>query len=95
MPTAQRLNPRYGQHNADWHTRIGRQRGTLLAGIAAMRDHEFLSRTLDLDRMETLLRDWPEKPSLDIDADWPRMLAIPRAALAAQFVGMIEGRNDL
>ncbi|MXP47795.1 hypothetical protein GRI43_10415 [Altererythrobacter luteolus] len=95
MPEEQRLNPRYGQHNADWHTRIGRRRGTLLTGIAAMRDHEFLSRTLDLDRIETLLRDWPEQPSLDIDADWPRMLAIPRAVLAAQFIGLIEGRNDL
>ena len=95
MPEHQRLNPRYGQHNADWHTRIGRRRGALLAGIAAMRDHEFLSRTLDLDRVEALLRDWPEQPTLDIDGDWPRMLAIPRAVLAAQFIGLIEGRNDL
>ena len=31
----------------------------------------------------------------DIERDWPRMLAIPRAILASQFVGVIEGRNDL
>ena len=95
MPETQRLDTRHGQHNIDWHVRIGRQRDDLIAYCETMRDHEWLSQTLDIDRLQHLLSDWPEEAGMDMDADWPRAMAIPRAVLAAQFIGIAEGRNDL
>lgn len=95
LPEAQRLNPNYGQHNIDWHTRIGSQRVALIEALDTMRGHPFLAKVIDIDRVEHLLRNWPDAPSFEIEEDWPRMLAIPRAILAAQFIGLSEGRNDL
>ena len=95
LPEAQRLGTEYGQHRADWHLRIGEHREQYRAALRTMRGHEFLGRVLDIDRLDTLLRDWPGEGGADIERDWPRMLAIPRAILASQFVGVIEGRNDL
>ncbi|MCP5384789.1 MAG: hypothetical protein H6913_09310 [Altererythrobacter sp.] len=95
LPEAQRLGTEYGQHRADWHLRIGEQREQYRAALHTMRGHEFLGRVLDIDRLDALLRDWPDESGGDIERDWPRMLAIPRAILASQFVGVIEGRNDL
>lgn len=95
LPERQRTATDYGQHNVDWHVRIGRRREELLQEIAIMREHRFLAASLDLDRIEALLLDWPERPGFEIEEDWPRMLAIPRAYLAARFIGTLEGRNDL
>lgn len=95
IPETIRTSTDHGQHNIDWHTRIGRDRIQLVAACQVMRDHPVLSKLLDLDRMEYLLTHWPERQQFDIDQDWPRMLGIPRAMLAAQMIGMVEGRNDI
>nr|WP_137677127.1 asparagine synthase-related protein [Parerythrobacter lutipelagi] len=95
MPDAQRLNTDYGRHNADWHQAIGCKREEYRTALNTMRSHDFLSQVLDIDRLDRMLREWPEQGGHDIEQDWPRMLAIPRAILAAQFVAVIEGRNDL
>ncbi|MEZ5697086.1 MAG: asparagine synthase-related protein [Sphingomonadaceae bacterium] len=95
MPEPQRLETRHGFHNIDMHTRIGRRREELAAYCAVMREHPYLSRLIDIERIEQLLANWPEKSGLDIEQDWPRIMAIPRAVLAAQFIAHVEGRNDL
>lgn len=95
MPEAQRLNTNYGQHNIDWIIRIGRERETLIAACETMRGHPVLSEILDIDRIVHLLRDWPGHQTFDIDSEWPRMFAIPQAILAAQFIGIAEGSNEL
>lgn len=95
MPEAQRLETRHGFHNIDLHARIGRRREELAAYCAVMREHPYLSRLIDIERIEHLLAEWPAKSGLDIEQDWPRIMAIPRAVLAAQFIAHVEGRNDL
>ncbi|MBD3729892.1 MAG: hypothetical protein IE933_09320 [Sphingomonadales bacterium] len=95
MPEAQRLTTGHGFHNIDMHARVGRRRGELAEYCTAMRDHPVLSQMIDIDRVEQLLAQWPERAGLDIDRDWPRMMAIPRAIMAARFIGHVEGRNDL
>ncbi|MFZ1741845.1 MAG: hypothetical protein WAT93_03270 [Pontixanthobacter sp.] len=95
MPEEQRLNRDYGQHNIDWITRIGRDRAAMINACQTMRGHPVLSEILDLDRIIRLLTDWPDQQTFDLDREWPRMFAIPQAILVAQFVGMVEGRNDL
>lgn len=95
MPEAQRLETGHGFHNIDMHARLTRQRGELAAYCTAMRNHKVLGQLLDIDRIERLLADWPARGGLDIEQDWPRIMAIPRAVMAARFIAHAEGRNDL
>jgi asparagine synthase (glutamine-hydrolysing) len=95
MPESQRLETRHGQHNIDWHARMTPRRGELMRYAESMRNHPWLSQVADIDRMQDLLERWPEAPQHSWEEDFPRMLGLPRIVLAAQFIGMAEGRNDL
>lgn len=95
LPEAQRCNPRYGLHHPDWHLRLGRRRGDLLAYAERMAAHPQLGALFDFDRMQHLLTDWPEAAPLDPADAVPRQIGLTRAITAAMFVGYAEGRNDL
>lgn len=95
MPEVQRLETRHGQHNVDWHARMTPRRKDLMRYAEAMRDHPWLSRIADIDRMSDLLEHWPSAPAHTWEGDYPLMLGLPRIVLAAQFVGLVEGRNDI
>ncbi|QZD91510.1 hypothetical protein K3162_07970 [Qipengyuania xiapuensis] len=94
MPKAQRLERRQGRHNADWHARIGARRQELIAQAEAIRSHGQLSEILDIDRLQHLLRDWPEATPEDLAERLPREMGITRALTAAAFVSHTEQRND-
>lgn len=95
VPEAIRTNPLHGQHNVDWHERLTRERATLRAAFAAAADHPWLATTLDLPRLGALLDDWPDGARFTWEDDLPRRLALPRALLAARFIGHVEGSNAL
>ena len=95
LPETQRLETRHGQHNVDFHARMTPRRSELLAYVEAMRGHPWLAQNADLDRMAEMIERWPDKPDWSWETGYPRMLALPRMALAAQFIGFVEGRNDL
>lgn len=95
MPEAQRLNPLYGAHHPDWHVRLGRRRNELTEYAERMRSHPFLGQAVDIDRMQRLLKDWPEITPHDHAEALPRSFALTRALTAAAFIGYAEGRNEL
>ena len=95
LPEAQRLETRHGQHNVDFCARMAPRRGELLAYVETMRGHPWLSENADLDRMSEMIEHWPEQSDWSWETGYPRMLALPRMALAAQFIAFVEGRNDL
>ena len=95
VPEAIRTNPLHGQHNVDWHARLTQEREAMRALFETARDHPFLGEALDIERFRALLDDWPEEPDFTWENDLPRRLALPRAVLAARFVGHVEQRNDL
>ena len=95
VPEAIRTNSLHGQHNVDWHARMTPERGAIRAVLETAREHPFLGATLDIDRLIALIDDWPQQPDFSWENDWPRSLALPRALLAARFVGHAENRNDL
>ncbi len=95
MPEAQRIETRHGQHNVDWHARMTPRRKDLLEYAQAMRGHGWLSSVTDIDRMCDLIERWPASPQHSWEEDFPRMLGLPRIVLAAQLIGIVEGRNDL
>ena len=95
VPDSIRLNRRHGQHNIDWHARMTPALPEMRRVLETAREHQFLGSALDIDRLLGLIDDWPEAPDFSWERDWPRMLALPRAVLAARFIGHVENRNDL
>ena len=95
VPEAIRNNRLHGQHNVDWHARMTPERAAMRDVLETARSHPFLGHALDIDRLQALIDDWPEEPDFSWEQDWSRRLALPRAILAARFVGHVEQRNDL
>lgn len=95
LPEAIRTNRKHGLHNIDWHARMTPEREEMRRVLEIARTHPFLGEILDIDRLLVLIDEWPEHPDHDIETDWPRILALPRAILAARFIGHLENRNDL
>ena len=95
LPEAHRLAAATGQHNVDWHARLTPRREELLAYTDALADHPWLSETIDLSRMRDLLERWPDTSDFSWDEGMPRAMALPRIVLAARFIAIAEGRNDL
>ncbi|MBX7458653.1 hypothetical protein K3152_10390 [Qipengyuania sp. 1NDH17] len=95
VPEAIRTNRLHGQHNVDWHARMTPEREAMREVLETARGHPFLGQALDIDRLQALIDDWPEEPDFSWEQDWARRLALPRAILAARFVGHVEQRNDL
>lgn len=95
MPEEQRLNSRYGRHNADWHARLTPRRAELRAEAERFRENPVLAGLLDIDRLIALLDDWPDHTPLDPTVALPREVAITRAIQAARFTHFVSGRNDI
>lgn len=95
MPEAQRLNPRYGRFQVDWHARLTPRVGELAAEVRRIGRHPWLGELIDVDRVCRLLEEWPAKTPWDPEEIYPRQGSIPRAIQAARFVNFVEGRNDV
>ena len=94
MPEDQRLNPRTGRWDADWHLRIGRRRKEYLAELDRMEEGELLASMIDVPRLRAALEDWPEQTVTDRFQALPIEMAVPRGLLTARFVNWVEGRNQ-
>ena len=94
MPEEQRLNPRTGRWDADWHLRIGRRRKEYLAELDRMEEGEQLASMIDVPRLRAALEDWPEQTVTDRFQALPIEMAVPRGLLTARFVHWVEGRNQ-
>ncbi len=95
MPEAQRLNPRYGAHNVDWHVLMSRRLPELKETADRIAEHPFLSELIDVDRMKRMLDEWPERTPTKFEEWNPLYFGITRAVMTARFIGWSEGRNDL
>ena len=94
MPENQRLNPKMGRHNVDWHARLSPRRDELSDYAERMRAHAKLSEIIDIDRLQELLENWPETTPLEPEKSHPYYFGLTRALTAAHFVSASEGRND-
>jgi asparagine synthase (glutamine-hydrolysing) len=93
MPEEQRMNPRHGRWDSDWHLRMTRRRGEYLAEVDRLAGNERMSSMLDLPRIRAALEDWPEHTVTDRHIALAREMAVPRALLTARFINYVEGRN--
>ena len=94
MPESQRLNPRSGRWDADWHLRIGRRRADFLRELDRLERDEKMAEMLDLPRLRAALEAWPEHTVTDRFQSLSREMAVPRGLLTARFINYVEGRNQ-
>lgn len=94
MPEQQRLNPRSGRWDSDWHLRIGRRRAAFLEELDRLERDEQIAGMLDLPRLRAALEDWPEQTVTDRFQSLAREMAVPRGLLVARFIKFVEGRNQ-
>ena len=93
VPEAIRRNTRSGLHGVDWHAKIGRRRGELIAQFERLREDADLAAVIDFPRLIDALRDWPEQSSHDLPVMGPRLVAVSQGVLNAAFVRFVDGRN--
>ncbi|MEQ1497706.1 MAG: asparagine synthase-related protein [Novosphingobium sp.] len=94
MPEAQRTNRLYGEHNSDWHQRLGAQRAELRRAATALRDHPQLGAVLDVAAMERALDDWPAQAPQTRDQINQLRFYLPAMLYVARFVDHTTGRNQ-
>ncbi|MHA6332296.1 asparagine synthase-related protein [Qipengyuania sp. CAU 1752] len=95
MPEEQRLEIRNGNHGADWHERLAPRLQELRDYTAAIENHPRLSKLLDTAKMRRMIDEFPETASDDNFELMPYLQCFVQSFLAAKYVGLVEGRNDL
>lgn len=94
LPDEQRLDPRTARHGSDWRLRMAPRRAELQQTVASIADHPQLGEMLDTGRMQRMLAEFPGQGSPDEFETLPYRQGLAQGLLAAQFVGLVEGRND-
>ena len=82
-----------GVQNGDWFERISRQRAKMMQDVRRLKDRPAVARAVDLDRIESLLKDWPD----DIEAAESRrgeyLQLLTRGMEMARFIEWHSGGN--
>jgi asparagine synthase (glutamine-hydrolysing) len=86
---------RTGLQSADWHLRLGRQRGELMRELDRLSQNPVMAKRFDLPKMKAALVDWPEQTPIDGEPSTRILkLTLPRALAAARFIRYVEGANE-
>lgn len=93
VPDAQRLTTKTGRHNADWHAKIGRQRGDFLRELDRLAENPRIAAMFDLDRARAALENWPANAAVSDEVRIACEVVVPRAIIMGRFVNHVEGRN--
>ena len=95
LPQAVCNAPR-GEQSADWHGRMAKDLVRIDAELERLADDPVMSKRLDIERMRSLIKAWPEKTPLSA-ADHPDFMiaryAIGRALSISRFINKAEGKN--
>ena len=92
LPEAQRKNPRYGRHNADWLAKLAPHRTELRAELDRLEQVPELAEMLDFPRLKAALDDWPAQTPIGEDA-LALQIAVTRGLTQARFINYVTGRN--
>ncbi len=94
MPEAQRLNPRVGMHNADWHHKMAGDLDGLRRRVEAFADHPVIGPSINLEKARALIDSFPVQAPADPTAGAEWRFHLPAAMLIADYVDFVTGRNS-
>lgn len=92
LPEAQRCNPRWGRHHADWLAKLAPRRSELRAELERLEQVPELNEMIDFPRLKAALDEWPEQTPIGEDA-LALQIALTRGLTTARFINYVAGRN--
>ncbi|MDP1738019.1 MAG: asparagine synthase-related protein [Caulobacter sp.] len=84
---------RKGRQAADWWTGFDAARGQIASEVSRLANSTTASRAIDMDRLQTLIDNWPEAGAASEQVEKSYKLALSRALGAGLFIRRVEGGN--
>ncbi len=84
---------RKGRQSADWWTGFDAARGQIASEVSRLANSTTASRALDMDRLQSLIDNWPEGGAGNEKVEYSYKLALSRALGAGLFIRRVEGGN--
>jgi asparagine synthase (glutamine-hydrolysing) len=84
---------RFGTQAADWYPRLTRQRKQIAREVKRLAEHPEVASILDMQRLNAILENWPERQPAEYTPEESRMMAVPDALGAAYFIENMTGSN--
>jgi asparagine synthase (glutamine-hydrolysing) len=93
LPEAVLTNRSRGLQAADWYEKLAANRGALSQQIAALSRSPLARKMIDLPRLESAIRTWPETGWERLDVFREYNLALTRGIAGARFLQWFESAN--
>jgi asparagine synthase (glutamine-hydrolysing) len=94
VPSVVLTNTRRGLQSADWYEKWGRRREQLAEEIAALARSPLARRTLDLDRLNRALSNWPAGGRDNHETIWEYERAFTRGVATGRFLRWFQNTNS-
>jgi asparagine synthase (glutamine-hydrolysing) len=93
LPETVLTNRLSGLQAADWHEKLGNQRGELARRIAELSQSALVRRIIDVARIEHAIKNWPSGGWHTAEVFQEYNLALTRGVACAQFLRWFEAAN--
>jgi asparagine synthase (glutamine-hydrolysing) len=84
---------KYGAQAADWHPRLTRDRSVIAEKVKRLAGNVDVASIVDLQRLTSVLDNWPEHQPPEHSLEQSLMVAIPQALGVACFIENVTGAN--
>jgi asparagine synthase (glutamine-hydrolysing) len=85
---------KYGAQAADWYPRLTRERNHIAEEVKRLAEDPEVASILDMERLGSILNNWPDCQPAEYTSDESRLLAVPDALGAAYFIQNLTKRNS-
>jgi asparagine synthase (glutamine-hydrolysing) len=92
LPPALLAEGRRGYQFADWHENFAAVRGDFAAEVDRLADDPFAQKSIDIERLRALVRDWPGGAGL-AEGMLDYRCALARAVSVGRFAAKVRGSN--
>jgi asparagine synthase (glutamine-hydrolysing) len=86
-------NMKYGVQAADWYPRLTRQRDHIAEEVKRLAENAEVASILDMQRLNAILGNWPDRQPAEYTPEESQMLAIPDILGTAYFIENMTGAN--
>lgn len=93
LPDVVLYNKKRGIQAADWYTRLTRERNHIAAKVKGLAANADVASIIDLQRLTTILDNWPERQPSDFSPENDIQFIVPQALGAAYFIENVTGPN--
>ena len=86
LPASTLGERRRGSQSADWYVNMGAVRDRMAAEVERLQSSALARRLLDLERMRSLIENWPSSGFERLDVNRSHHIALPRGFSVGRFL---------